>query len=177
MHIHTSQADKSINLNIIGTANCVTMCMKHNVKIVYISTDYVYPGTIGNYSEQDGVYPINNYAWSKLGGECAVMMYDNSLILRMAITEYPFPHTKAFTDVYKSSIWHSDAAKIIYQLIEKNAMGIFNVGGHKKSIYDFVCDKNVNILRISKNDVNELVPSDISMNISKLNNILNDSTI
>ena len=35
----------------------------------------------GNYSEEDPVKPWNNYGWSKLGGECAVQMYKNSLIL------------------------------------------------------------------------------------------------
>jgi dTDP-4-dehydrorhamnose reductase len=177
MNIHNTQPDKSISLNIIGTANCVNVCMKYNVKLVYISTDYVYPGKTGNYSESDGVYPVNKYAWSKLGGECSVMMYDNSLILRTALTEYPFPHLKAFTDLYKSSIWHVDSAKVIYRLIEENATGIYNIGGERKSIYDFVSNEKVNILPISKNDVTEVTPSDISMDITKLNNILNDSII
>ena len=172
MNVHDMNADKSISLNIIGTSNCVNACMKYDIKIVYISTDYVYPGLTGNYLESDGVYPINKYAWSKLGGECAVMMYDNSLILRMAMIEYPFPHLKAFDDSFKSCIWHTDAARSVYQLIEKNAIGIYNVGGSKKSIYNFVCNENVNILPISKNDVNESVPADVSMNVTKLNNTL-----
>ena len=47
----------------------------------------VYPGLKGNYNEEDALNPfignrdgINKYAWSKLGGECAVRIYDNSLI-------------------------------------------------------------------------------------------------
>lgn len=177
MNIHTTHPDKGIQLNIIGTSNCVIACMQHNVKIVYISTDYVYPGKTGHYSETDGVYPINKYAWSKLGGECAVMMYDNSLILRMAMTEYPFPHQKAFTDLYKSSIWHPDAARVVYKLVENNATGIFNVGNERKSVYDFVSQENINILKESKYSVSEPVPDDISMNVNKLNRSLNDTTI
>ena len=44
----------------------------------------------GNYKENSPLKPINNYVWSKLGGECAVQMYKNSLILRLSITERPF---------------------------------------------------------------------------------------
>ena len=36
-----------------------------------MSTSYVYEGVRGNYKETDPVLPWNNYAWSKLGGECA----------------------------------------------------------------------------------------------------------
>jgi len=177
MNIHDISPDKSIQLNIVGTSNCVTACIKYNIKLVYISTDYVYPGTSGNYRETDGVYPVNKYAWSKLGGECAAMMYDNSLILRMAMTEYPFPHKKAFTDLYKSSIWHSDAAKVVYALIDKDAKGIYNVGKERKSVYDFVLQENFNILKESKNSVSEITPNDISMNTDKLNNIIDDTII
>ena len=41
--------------------------------------------------------PINNYAISKLGGECAVRLYKNSLILRLAMTEKPFEYDMHFT--------------------------------------------------------------------------------
>jgi len=177
MNVHATNPDKGIALNIIGTSNCVIACIKHNVKLVYISTDYVYPGKTGGYLETDGVYPVNKYGWSKLGGECAVMMYDNSLICRMAMTEYPFPHTKAFTDLYKSSIWHHDAAKIVYDLIDTNATGIINVGSERKSVYDFVSQENFNILKESKYSVSEPVLDDISMNLNKLKRTLNDTTI
>ena len=85
MDIHKKNIDKSINLNIIGTSNLVTACSKYKIKIIYFSTSYIYPGTKGNYDENDPLLPWNNYGWSKLGGECAVQMYENSLILRANI--------------------------------------------------------------------------------------------
>lgn len=177
MNIHVNSPDISIQLNIIGTSNCVLACMKKNIPFVYISTDHVYPGTAGNYSEEDGVYPVNKYAWSKLGGECAAMLYNKALILRMGMMEYPFTHNRAFTDSYKSSIWHSDAAKILYKLIEKEVYGIYNLGGERKSVYDFVIQENSTILEASRKTVNEPVPGDISMNIEKLRSVLDDTTI
>ena len=101
MAIHNEDIKLSITTNIIGTSNIVLICELYKKKIIYISTDFVYEGLNGNYSEQDPLKPFTNYGWSKLGGECAVKMYDNHLILRMAMTERPFPHDKAFYDMKK----------------------------------------------------------------------------
>ena len=77
MDIHEKNITKSINTNIIGTANIVKACQKENIKLIYFSTNYVYPGKKGNYKETDPVLPINKYAISKFGGECSVQMYEN----------------------------------------------------------------------------------------------------
>ena len=65
MKIHEENISKSILTNIIGTANIVRACSEKNIKLIYFSTNYVYPGVKGNYSEKDPVLPINNYAISK----------------------------------------------------------------------------------------------------------------
>ena len=75
MSVHDKDIVKSIDLNIIGTANVTKACSNNNVKLIYFSTNYVYPGTEGDYSESDALLPVNNYAWSKLGGE-ARYIYD-----------------------------------------------------------------------------------------------------
>ena len=87
--------------------------------MVYFSTNYVYPGIKGNYSERDAVLPVNNYAWSKLGGEASVQLYKNSLILRACMTEKPFVHNKAFANVRTSFMYHEDVAKILFKLLNK----------------------------------------------------------
>ena len=66
MDIHQKNIERSIDLNIIGTANVVKVCKKNNIKIIYFSTGYVYEGKKGNYSENDPVKPFNNYGLSKL---------------------------------------------------------------------------------------------------------------
>ena len=168
MAIHNEDIKLSITTNIIGTSNIVLICELYKKKIIYISTDFVYEGLNGNYSEQDPLKPFTNYGWSKLGGECAVKMYDNHLILRMAKTERPFPHDKAFYDMKKSSIYIDDAAKITLKIIDK--VGTFNVGGESKTIYDFAKDDNPFLLKSSIKDINDVkMPTDISMNLEKLN--------
>ena len=99
MKIHDTEIAKSIDLNIIGTSNITKACAEKNIKLIYFSTNYVYPGKKGNYNEKDSLYPVNNYAWSKLGGEAAVHLYNNSLILRICMTEKPFVHKAAFANV------------------------------------------------------------------------------
>jgi len=69
-----------------------------NIKLIYFSTSYVYPGEKNNYKEDSPVRPINKYALSILGGETSVGMYKNSLILRLSMTEKPFIHNSAFKD-------------------------------------------------------------------------------
>ena len=136
MKIHEKNILKSINLNIIGTGNIVNECFKKKIKLIYISTNYLYPGTKGNYKETDALLPWNNYGWSKLGGESAVQMYKNSLIVRCALTEYPFKHKKAFSDVKSNFIYHKDFIPILLKIIDKR--GTINVGGKSQTIFNFV---------------------------------------
>ena len=168
MSLHYSNIGKSINLNIIGTANIVEMCAKYKVKIIYFSTGYVYECAKGNYKESDPVKPFNNYGLSKLGGECAVQMYKNSLILRITMTEKPFAYKKAHTNVHSNYMFHEDMVEILPKLI--NEFGIINVGGKSRSIYNFVKSTNKNILKSINKDKN--LPLKQTMNLNILNQIL-----
>ena len=167
MSIHDKYISKSIDLNIIGTANIVKVCSELKVKLIYFSTGYVYPGKIGNYKESDPVLPINNYAWSKLGGECSVAMYKNSLILRIIMCEKPFLHRYAFHDINTNFIFHEEVAKIIPKILDKK--GVINVGGITQSVYKFAKKYNKNV---KKKSGKKLFPLNPSMDISKLKKVI-----
>ena len=171
MDIHNREIEKSIDLNIIGTANVTKVCSKKNIKLIYFSTNYVYPGTKGNYTETDPLLPVNNYAWSKLGGEASVQLYENSLILRVCMTEKPFVHDKAFANVKTSFIYHEDVSKILFRLLNKK--GILNLGGKSEFIFDFAKKDKKNIKKIYLKKKNNLgMPFNSSLNIDKLRKIL-----
>ena len=171
MDIHDRNINKSIDINIIGTANIVKICSLLKIKLVYFSTHYVYPCNKGNYSENSPLLPINNYAWSKLGGEAAVQMYKNSLILRVCMTEKPFVHKSAFANVKSNFIFHEDVAKILFKLINKN--GIINVGGKTQTIYNFAKKNNSSVKRIYlKNKSKIKFPKNPSINIGKLKKLI-----
>jgi len=146
MDTHDKNINKSIDLNIIGTANIVKACSFLGIKLIYFSTHYVYPCNKGNYSENSPLLPINNYAWSKLGGESAVQMYKNSLILRVCMTENPFVHKSAFANVKSNFIFHEDVAKILFKLINKK--GIINIGGRTQTIYNFAKKNNPEVKKV-----------------------------
>ena len=170
MDEHERNISKSIKLNIIGTCNIVMACKKFNVKLIYFSTSYVYPGTNGNYLETDPLLPVNNYAWSKLGGETAVQMYQNSLIVRACMTERPFIHKKALSDVRLNFIFQEEIAEILPKLIKLK--GIINVGGPIRTVYDFAKKYNPSVKKISlKNIKNVIYKKNMSMNISKFKKI------
>jgi dTDP-4-dehydrorhamnose reductase len=167
MRIHDNDISKSINLNIIGTSNIVRICSKLKIKLIYFSTNYVYEGKKGNYKETDAVLPINNYAWSKLGGESSVQMYKNSLILRVCMTEEPFIHKKAFSNLKTNFIFQKDVADILFKILNKK--GIINVGGIIQTPYNFGKKYNKNIKKIL---AKKGLPLNPSMNINKLRKIL-----
>ncbi len=170
MIIHEKDINSSIDANIIGTANIVKKCSERNIKLIYFSTNYVYPGVKGNYKEEDPIKPINNYAWSKLGGEASVKLYKNSLILRLAMTEFPFIHDKAFSDAKNNFLYRKDVIKILPKILDE--VGIINIGSNKtQSIFSFAKKTKPDVKPISVKNVKDF-PKDSSVNIRKLNNVL-----
>ena len=171
MKIHEKNILKSIDLNIIGTANITKVCSILGIKLIYFSTNYVYQGTKGNYKETDPLLPVNNYAWSKLGGEASVQLYKNSLILRVSMTEKPFVHKKAFANVKSSFIYHEDVRKYLFKLLSKK--GVLNIGGKAQYIYDFAKKSNKDVKKdYLKKNSNHNIPFDSSLNILSLNKFL-----
>ena len=169
MNIHEKNISKSIDLNIIGTANITKASEKNKIKLIYFSTGYVYEGKKGNYSEKDPVKPFNNYGLSKLGGECSVAMYKNSLILRITMTEKPFAHKEAFSNLKTNFMFHEDLVKILPKVLNKK--GIINIGGKSQSVYSFAKKYNKKVKKI-KTNINNTLPLNQTMNLNKLKKII-----
>ena len=156
---------KAIETNIIGTSNLTTICIEKNIYLIYISTDYVFNSEKGNYSEEDPVYPVNKYAWSKLGGECAVRMHNNSLIIRTSFTPKEFPYPKAFVDQYTTRETVDVIAKKIIYLANLNLCGTIHIGGIKQSVKNYA-------ISIGKTDVQDLKSCDVNFSIPKDTSLL-----
>ena len=167
MTIHDKLLNKSIDLNIIGTSNIVKACNNGKIKIIFLSTNYVYPGKKGSYKENDPLLPWNNYGWSKLGAEAAVHMYKNSLIIRACMTEKPFLHKSAFDNVKSNFIFHDEFCKILLKII--NIRGIINVGGKSQTIYQFAKKYNINVKRVNAKGT---LPPNMHMSLKKLKKII-----
>jgi len=164
---------EAIEVNIIGASNVVKLCMELDLRLIYICTDYVFKGDKGNYEEDDPVYPVNKYAWSKLGGECAVRMHDKSLIIRTTFAPNVFPYEKAFVDQWTSRESVSIIAGMIEKLIDKDITGTIHVGGRRKTVFEFAkgLDQSKEIGELSIKDVSFSVPVDTSLNCDRYNEL------
>jgi len=156
----------AIEANIIGTANIAQACLRHRAKLVYISTDYVFKGDKGNYKETDAVWPVNKYAWSKLGGEAAVRLLPDFLIIRTSFGEKVFPHKAAFIDHFTSRESVNVIGGKIAKAIKKNLSGTLHVGAKRRSVYQYAQSLNPKqeIKKISRLKVSGIIPKDTSLN-------------
>ncbi|MDA3896886.1 MAG: sugar nucleotide-binding protein [Desulfobacteraceae bacterium] len=160
---------KALAVNIIGTANIVQLCMKRNIRLIYISTDYVFNGDQGNYKEEDPVFPVNKYAWSKLGGECAVRLYDNSLIVRTSFGPNNFPFEKAFADQWTSRECARDIAAKIVSVLDKDITGTLHIGAPRRTVLDYArsLTGDDSVKPLFRNEVSFHVPADTSLDCGR----------
>jgi len=166
----------ALEVNIVGTANIVKLCAECDARLIYICTDYVFKGDKGNYKEDDPVFPVNKYAWSKLGGECAVRLYDKSLIVRTTFGPDVFPYEKAFVDQWTSREGVSVIARKISKLIDTDVLGVMHVCGERKTVFEFAkrLDPSKEIGELSVNDVSFVVPRDTSLNCHRYNELIGE---
>lgn len=132
-------------INVYGTRIVAESIRGKKTKMVYISSDSVYEGNKGNFSEKDQVNPQNYYGLSKYKGELESLNAKNSLILRtnffgwniqkkFSIAEWILhelsnsKQIKGFRDVFFSSIYTFDWAKILDTAIDHDLVGVFNCG-------------------------------------------------
>ena len=130
-----------------------------NSKFIYISTDSVYDGNKGGYSEQDNTNPLNYYAITKLEGERALLKNKpDSVIIRTniigcsnpmksSITEWAIKNLSdnkkinGFFDVFFNPVYTKHLAQIILDIINSDLKGIINIAGSKMTNkYDFLIE-------------------------------------
>ncbi len=157
---------EALSTNIIGAANVAGLCELHNIRLVYISTDYIYPGNHGNYKEDDSILPFNNYAWSKLGGECATRLVKNHLIIRTSFGGNKFSYPVAFTDKWSSKEYVDVIAPQILEAAVSPLTGVLNLGSERKTIYEHASERSC-VEPIKLSETSHRTPYDTSMNLQK----------
>jgi dTDP-4-dehydrorhamnose reductase len=134
---------RAIDINIAGTSNLVTEVMreeaarKREVRFLYISTDGVYPGTRGHYSELSAAMPYNRYGWTKLGGECSVNLLPDHCVIRTSFFDPErIPFDFSATDSYSSKVPIAYLAGAISIMLNSGFIGTINIGSGRISDYD-----------------------------------------
>ena len=172
------ESSSALTTNIVGVSNVVAEIQKNNIqaKLVYISTGYVYKGNSRYHRETDGVFPCNKYAWSKLGGECAVRMLDEDkhLIIRCEFSKAPWHRDWAYSDQFTSREEIIITANKIISLIITGASGTYNVGGKRQSIWRYACSISDKPIRKESRKSSKLIkfPKDTSLDVSKFNKFM-----
>lgn len=159
----------ALDVNIIGTAHLVKLAAALRLRLVYISTDYVFDGESGMYREDDPVKPVNKYAWSKLGGETAVRMIDDSLIVRLSFGPEPFPYEKAFVDQWTSREPVAVSASKIVGLAMSDLRGVVHIGAARRTVMEYAQSiAGGRVLKpLRRDEVTFSVPKDTSLDTAR----------
>jgi dTDP-4-dehydrorhamnose reductase len=158
--------------NVVATGNIVESIKGASVKFIYISTDSVYGGTKDDCLETDAVHPPNYYGFTKYQGEQEALKKDKALIARINIFGWnsqnkvclaewilrELSHQReiqGFVDVFFSSIYTFDLAKLLGLALARDIHGIYNLGSRTScSKYEFA----VNLSKLFKLDQNLIKP-------------------
>ena len=158
------------DVNYKGVADLVDFCNSWNIKLIHISSDYVYANSTGVPSEEDiPVHQETYYAYTKLLADGYVELRSkNYLLIRATHKESPFKHPKAWINQIGNFDYVDKIAALVVKLIKLNANGIYNVGTELKSIY--------NLAKETTKDVEAalappLTPHNTQMNLNKFNSI------
>ncbi|MFZ0596699.1 MAG: SDR family oxidoreductase [Flavobacterium sp.] len=138
--------DKSYALTIQSTKVIVEYCKAKNIKLVYISTDYIFDGANGPYTENETPNPVNVYGKHKLEAEILVQELNNHIIARITnvygeekrsknfiahlLTLISSKTDKTFNlpyDQFATPIYAGDIARMLYLLIFDKKEGIYNL--------------------------------------------------
>ena len=132
----------ALETNIKGVVNVTKYCIENNVRLIYISTDYVYDSQSDNHQEDESLNPFNLYAWTKLGGECSVRAHKNSLIIRTSFGSSDYPYEFAYGNRFVSKDYVDVIAPMIKDLVLSDEVGIINVGTSGKTLYEYAKQRN-----------------------------------
>lgn len=138
--------EESYQKTVQSTLNIIQSARACGAKVVYLSTDYVFDGQAGPYSETDAVNPLSVYAKHKLAAEQAVLQEPNSLILRITNVYGTEVRNKNFVarilsqcaegtpitlklpfDQYATPVNARDVARALHCLLRDNHTGIFHI--------------------------------------------------
>jgi dTDP-4-dehydrorhamnose reductase len=148
-----SQQELCKQINIDAVKKLATICSLHQSKLIHISTDFIFDGQKGNYTEEDTPNPLSYYGWSKLEGEKVVQKHAKDYAILRTVLVYGVIKNlsrsnivlwavnalkkgvpiKVVNDQWRTPTLAEDLATGCYLAESKNAQGIFNISG--KDLY------------------------------------------
>jgi len=145
-------------LNVEVTTRLASSCRDYGVHMIFLSSDFIFDGNKGDYSEEDLSAPISYYGVTKLEAEknlldlnigativrtSLVYGYEDHLA-RMNIALKVIDHLKNSktykvpSDQVRTPTFAEDLASALVTLAEKRLAGVYNVSGSEAiSVFDF----------------------------------------
>ena len=144
-----SEKDLCWAMNVKAIEYLLEVCEKHQIFFCHLSTDFVFDGESGPYSEEDLPSPISFYGWSKYAAEeivkrskCpwsivrTVLVYGitndmsrSNIILWVKNSLEQQKSIKVVTDQFRTPTLAEDLAMGCYLVVNKKAEGIFHISG------------------------------------------------
>ena len=151
------EKDKNLAWKTTAEPSIALAKLASNIKFfsVYLSTDYVFDGEKGNYSEYDVPNPVNYYGLVKMVGEVAFRSSGADYAIVRASSIYGLgpgrvnfakfliekiekgEEVKALIDQYTSPTYAQLLGEAILEIVERRLVGIFHVAGERMSRYEF----------------------------------------
>jgi len=165
-----------------------------STSIYFFSTDFVFDGKKGNYTETDQSNPLTIYGRSKLAAERSYDLEKHCIIRTAGLfnlnqpgfLNYVFSQfsqkqkVEAFTDIYSTPTYLPYLCKTLEEMIEKNLAGLFHVTGSERvSRFEFAkliareFDYDENLVQGIEAPQSFLSPRDSSLDSSKIKDSLN----
>jgi dTDP-4-dehydrorhamnose reductase len=135
-------------INVEGVENICEAAKKHSAKVIHVSTDYIFDGKSGPYSEDDRPEPLSYYGKSKLASENVVRMADIPYVIARTMVLFGYaPGVKSnfalwliqnleagkpvtiVDDQYGNATLVDDLAYGLIQAFEMERTGIYNIAG------------------------------------------------
>lgn len=164
-----TQKKRCWKVNVEGTRNVVRALLTGGtVKLVHISTDYVFWGDRGGYAEEEAMGPVRNYyALSKLAAEEVVRVFPNTLVIRTSFRPREWPYPVAFTDVYTGQdyvdVIAPEVALAAYTSREVPHETL-HIVTERKSVYELARRRSSGVKPSTRGEAGVELPEDISLN-------------
>lgn len=186
--LNAGDADEMYRTNALGSDYLARSAARHGVRLIHLSSDVIFDGERGNYTEEDAPNPLTPYAVSKADAERAILESGADAVLVRTSLIYGFkpldPRTRSvllgempnlFVDEWRCPVWVNSLCEALVELAEIEYRGILNVAGRQPlNRYDF----GVKLMRTLNGDESRLVamnsrasglvrPRDCTLNLAR----------
>jgi len=167
---YTEDREDHWNVNCKFVDKLIDYCNEHFIKLIHISTDYVYSNSIPFASENDVPVHCNNwYGYTKLLSDGLIQLRsEDYLLIRCSHKPSPFVYDSAWIDYVGNFDYVDTIASLIIDCVNKDLSGVYNVGTDVKTMFDLANETNV----VESSFTPSHIPNNLSMDLTKLKSSL-----